>query len=94
MTAYTHRMPNPASPWDDRYIKDGELRQIVELTAGKAYTLVHPTQVIRVVQGNAWITLDGDDYVLKEGQEVMVPVQKEPAVISSPDSKPLVFEVR
>lgn len=94
MTAYTQRMANPAFPWEGRYVKDGELRQIVELTAGKAYNLVRPTQVVRIIRGNAWITLDGEDYVLKAGQEVMVPVQKAPAVISSPNSQPLVFEVR
>lgn len=94
MTAYTHRMANPAFPRAGRYIKDGELRQIVELTAGKAYNLVRPTQVVRVIQGNAWITLDGEDYFLKAGQEVMVPVHKAPAVISSPNGKPLIFEVR
>jgi quercetin dioxygenase-like cupin family protein len=87
-------MANPAFPWAGRYVKDGELRQIIELAAGKAHTLARPTQTVRVVQGNAWITLDGEDYLIKAGQEVMVQVQKAPAVISSPNDEPLIFEVR
>jgi hypothetical protein len=67
--------------------------QTVRLGAGSVRTLQRASQVIRVVSGCAWITLDGDDIVLCGGQAIRLVPGKHPAVISGPSDHPVVYEI-
>ncbi|GIL11649.1 MAG: DUF2917 domain-containing protein [Chloroflexi bacterium] len=68
--------------------------QVKRLENGNAATLKRISQVVRVVKGQAWISLDGEDMVLKNGQEVYLRQGKQPAVISSVNRETLVYEIR
>ncbi len=70
-----------------------ERSQTVRLGAGGVRTLQRASQVIRVVSGCAWITLDGDDIVLCSGQAVRLVPGKHPAVISGPSDYPVIYEI-
>jgi hypothetical protein len=51
-------------------------------------------QIIRVISGFAWITVDGEDIILQRGQEFTLAPSKYPAVISSARIRvPVVYEV-
>ncbi len=70
-----------------------ERAQTVRLGAGSVRTLPRASQMIRVVAGCAWITLDGDDIVLCSGQEVRLVPGRHPAVISGPSDYPVIYEI-
>ena len=52
------------------------------------------SQVLHVVSGTAWVTMDGKDIILNEGEEVRLSRGKYDALISSPDRQPLVYEIK
>ncbi len=93
MTAQTRQMVNPVFTWANQSVKDRKLRLMVELTPQDTYRLEHRTQVIKVVQGMAWIVLDGQDYIVNAGQGITVPARKEPIIVTSLKRKPVIFEV-
>lgn len=52
------------------------------------------SQVLRVVSGQAWITMDGEDFVLSEGEELRLSHGKYDAVVSATGHDPLVYEIK
>jgi hypothetical protein len=70
-----------------------ESSQVFRLGAGSVRTLQRARQVVRVISGCAWITLDGDDIVLCSGETVRLAPGKHPAVISGPSDRPVVYEI-
>lgn len=93
MTAQTRQMVNPVFAWTGQSAIDRMLRLMVELTPQDAYRLEHRPQVIKVVQGTAWIVMDGQDYVVNAGQGITIPARKEPIIVTSLKRKPVIFEV-
>ena len=68
------------------------IKTSVELTNGFARTEVRQSQVVRVVKGQAWVTMDGSDFALKEGEQLELTPGADKAVIASADKSPLVYE--
>lgn len=52
------------------------------------------SQVLRVVSGTAWVTMDDKDFVLQEGDEVRLSRGKYGALVSTIGDEPLVYEVK
>lgn len=52
------------------------------------------SQVLHVVSGTAWISMDGEDIILNEGEEVRLSRGKYDAVVSSSDRHPLIYEIK
>ena len=48
---------------------------------------------IRVLSGNAWLTVDGQDIIVAGGETASVRSKKDFALVSTFDSNPLVFEL-
>ncbi len=65
-----------------------------QLQVGDVRPLERQSQVLRVVSGHAWITMDGKDIVLKRGDELTLNQGTHPAVISAAGLRPVVVEVR
>lgn len=47
---------------------------------------------IRVIQGMAWVTSEGQDVIVREGETLALPKQPFPAVISALGAAPVLFE--
>lgn len=47
---------------------------------------------IRVLSGNAWLTIDGEDITLTQGEKRLIPPNKDMVLISTLRDTPLVFE--
>lgn len=52
------------------------------------------SQVLHIVSGTAWVTMDGEDIVLGEGEEIRLSHGKYGAVISTANHEPLVYEIK
>jgi hypothetical protein len=65
-----------------------------ELLEGFVRDEKRESQVLHVVTGTAWVTMDGKDIILNEGEEVRLSRGKYDAVVSSVDSKPVVYEIK
>lgn len=69
--------------------------QSVVLLRGKVMSLHARYQIVHVKRGMAWVTLNGKDYALFPGDEiVLVPQDGYPATISAMGSKPAVLSVQ
>jgi hypothetical protein len=66
---------------------------IIELNGSETYSLHPQMQIIRVLSGRAWITINSEDRIVAEGDDTMLEQAKEPSVISSLSRRPLVFEI-
>jgi mannose-6-phosphate isomerase-like protein (cupin superfamily) len=64
----------------------------LELMPGFVRDEKRVSQVFRVVSGTAWVSIDGEDIVLRTGEELKLSHGKYDAVISSADDDPLVYE--
>ena len=64
----------------------------IELMKGYVRDEKRESQVLRVVSGNAWVTMDGKDVVLKPGDEFKLSRGKYDAVVSPAGDEPLVYE--
>ena len=69
------------------------IKTSIELIDGFATTEDRHSQVMRVVKGKAWVTMDGQDYAVKEGEQLALTPGTDRAVITSADKSPLVYEV-
>ncbi len=49
---------------------------------------------LRVLSGNAWISLDGRDLILAAGNTFELPALKRPAVVSAAGCAAVLFELR
>ena len=64
----------------------------IELMKGYVRDEKRESQVLRVVSGSAWVTMDGEDVVLKPGDEIKLSRGKYDAVVSATGDGPLVYE--
>ena len=77
---------------DERDVADSEL-QVFQLSKGNVHTLEHSCQVIRVIAGCAWITLNGKDIILESGCEIHLDPGEHSAVISNLCDDLLEYEI-
>lgn len=78
----------------ERWLKSpDEPHQIIELDGFEVYRLERRSQVVRVLAGCAWITVAGKDVFVPRGEEMPLWPEREYSIISSPNFRPLVFEV-
>jgi mannose-6-phosphate isomerase class I len=52
------------------------------------------SQVLHVVEGTAWVTMDGRDIILNEGEELRLSHGKYDVVVSATGQKPLIYEIK
>jgi hypothetical protein len=64
------------------------------LYKGEIFRLPGSPICMRVLSGNAWLTVDGQDIIVAGGQTAAVRSKKDVALVSTFDSAPLIFEVR
>ncbi len=63
------------------------------LSVGEVYRLPQAGERVRVISGQAWLTMQGRDVVLQAGEVVTLPASAEAALISPVDHTALVVEV-
>ncbi|MBI5670691.1 MAG: hypothetical protein HZC41_22080 [Chloroflexi bacterium] len=71
----------------------GRKRYSQRLDGRDVRRLTNVEQVVRVVAGSAWITLDGEDILVNRGETVTLQPGVYPPVISSMNGRPLEYEV-
>ena len=64
----------------------------IELMKGYVRDEKRESQVLRIVSGTAWISMDGEDIVLKPGEEFKLSHGKYKALVSTATNEPLVYE--
>jgi len=74
--------------------KTHEATVTVTQGADEIRTLSAATQLIHVVEGCAWITVDSKDIVLASGEEAAITSNRNRVVIASLDKQPLTYNVR
>jgi hypothetical protein len=55
--------------------------------------MTNVAQLIRVVSGSAWITLNGEDIIVNRGEEVRITPSEHPPVISGVNGRSVVYEI-
>jgi len=68
-----------------------ERQPVVRLDGKSVYRAERRSNVIRVLTGRAWITFDGQDWLVMSGEEITLTPGHDDAVIGSLNGKPLVF---
>ena len=83
-----------ATPSEKRVINTMEPseRTQIELMKGYVHTEKCRSQVLRVVSGTAWVSMDGEDIVLNPGDEFKLAYCEYRAVVSPVGNLPLVYE--
>ncbi len=71
---------------------DSALRMV--LLEGEALRLPRSRMRVRVLSGTAWITQQGEDKLLPEGEALALSAAADQAVISPIGNVPLLFEMR
>ena len=64
----------------------------IELLKGYVRDEKRESQVMRVVSGAAWISMDGEDIILQPGEELKLSHGKHKALVSPASDEPLVYE--
>lgn len=64
----------------------------IELMKGYVRTEKRESQVLRIVSGTAWVSMDGEDLILKPGEELKLSHGKHKAVVSPASNEPLIYE--
>ena len=67
-------------------------RSQIELMKGYVRDEKRESQVLRIVSGTAWVSMDGEDVVLKPGEEFKLSHGKHKALVSPATDEPLVYE--
>lgn len=67
-------------------------KSTIELLKGYVRDEKRESQVLRIVSGTAWISMDGEDVVLKPGEEFKLSHGKHKALVSPATNEPLVYE--
>ena len=67
---------------------------IIELNGDETYVLDSYAQLIRVLNGSAWITINGEDRIVRQDEDTYIESGREQAIISSLNHRPLVFEIQ
>jgi hypothetical protein len=65
----------------------------VRVTKGEARRLPRTALTIRILSGEAWITLDDQDLVARGGETVTLPVGRFPAIISALGKRAVRYEI-
>ncbi len=63
------------------------------LVQGEIHPMARNGQTVRVRAGTAWLTFEGFDFVLGQGQEMELAPGREPALITCVVSRALVYEL-
>jgi mannose-6-phosphate isomerase-like protein (cupin superfamily) len=64
----------------------------IELMEGYVRSEKRESQVLRIVSGTAWVSMEGEDIVLNPGEELKLSHGKYNAVVSPVGDEPLVYE--
>ena len=64
----------------------------IELMTGYVRSEKRESQVLRIVSGTAWVSMDGEDVILQSGEELKLSHGKHQAVVSPAGHEPLVYE--
>ncbi|MBZ0298487.1 MAG: DUF2917 domain-containing protein [Anaerolineae bacterium] len=64
----------------------------IELLKGFVRSEKRESQVLRIVSGTAWVSMDGEDMILNAGEELKLSHGKHQAVVSATGDDPLVYE--
>lgn len=59
------------------------INHIISLERYELMRLPHAAHSLRVVRGTAWVTVEGQDIVLNEGEEMLVMPSQDFALVSS-----------
>ena len=65
----------------------------ITLSRGNVHAIYRKSQVIHIVFGNAWITFDGQDFILHGGDEIVLTPGADKAVISALGDQSLVYQI-
>jgi hypothetical protein len=68
--------------------------QPVQLNGGEHRSLARREQVVQIVSGTAWITSDRNDFVIAEGEAVVLKPGRYSPLIASLNSQPVAYEVQ
>lgn len=64
----------------------------IELMTGYVRDEKRESQVLRIVSGTAWVSMDGEDLILNPGDELKLSHGKHKALVSAATDEPLVYE--
>ena len=64
----------------------------IELMKGYVRSEKRDSQVLRIVSGTAWVSIDGEDMVLSSGEELKLSHGRHQAVVSATGDEPLVYQ--
>ncbi len=64
----------------------------IELMNGYVRSEKRESQVLRIVSGTAWVSMEGEDIILEPGQEFKLSHGKHKALVSPMGNEPLVYE--
>lgn len=64
----------------------------IELMAGYVRDEKRESQVLRIISGTAWVSMDGEDLILNPGDELKLSHGKHKALVSAATDEPLVYE--
>jgi len=64
----------------------------IELMKGYVRDEKRESQVMRIVSGTAWVSMDGEDIILNPGEELKLSHGKYKALVSPANDEPLVYE--
>lgn len=64
----------------------------IELMTGYVRSEKRESQVLRIVSGTAWVSMEGEDIVLAPGEELKLSHGKHNAIVSPAGQEPLVYE--
>jgi hypothetical protein len=64
----------------------------IELMKGYVRSEKRESQVLRIVSGTAWVSMEDEDIILKPGEELKLSHGKHNAIVSPTGDEPLVYE--
>ncbi len=64
----------------------------IELMKGYVRSEKRQSQVLRIVSGKAWISMEGEDIFLEPGEELKLSHGRHQAVVSPASDEPVVYE--
>ncbi|MBZ0287922.1 MAG: DUF2917 domain-containing protein [Anaerolineae bacterium] len=67
-------------------------KEKIELMQGHVRTEKRESQVLRIVSGSAWVSMEGEDIVLNPGDELKLSHGRHEAVVSPVGHEPLIYE--
>jgi hypothetical protein len=65
----------------------------IQLNRGQVRSIGRKAQFLRVISGEAWVTIDGEDIILSDDEKMTLEPRKSRAVITAVGENSLVYEV-